>query len=84
MSQGPVESSGFCTGKDEFYVLTSPLVQLISLLLTLSIHSVIPLSLFMSYFERDCDMIMVGLLRQKSCYFYHYDCVILTPGASRR
>ena len=35
----------------------------------------------MSYFEHDCDMIMVGLLRQKSCYFYHYDCVILTPGA---
>ena len=31
LSRDPVESSGFCTGKDEFYVLTSPLVQLISL-----------------------------------------------------
>ena len=54
----------------------------IATLLTLSIHSVIHLSLSMSYFEHDCDMIMVGLLRQKSCWFYHYDCVILTPGAS--
>ena len=53
----------------------------IATLLTLSIHSVIHLSLSMSYFEHDCDMIMVGLLRQKSCWFYHYDCVILTPGA---
>ena len=53
------------------------LLAIATLLLTLSIHSVIPLSLFMSYFEHDCDMIIVGLLRQKSCYFYHYDCVIL-------
>ena len=30
LSRDPVESSGFCTGKDEFYVLTSPLVHVIS------------------------------------------------------
>ena len=59
------------------------LLAIATSLLTLGIHSVIPLSLFMSYFEHDCDMIVVGLLRQKSCCFYHYDCAILTPGASQ-
>ena len=50
MSRGPVESSEFSTGKDEFYVLTSPLAQLISLtlhLISYRIHRILFLNFTM-------------------------------------